>query len=139
MKVGRRGFLGFMAAAPVASTMVAKEVAEGGALTAGREAGSIRVLGDGVPSGYIQPSSEQRRAALMLPWVRDQIEALVREEHHGVYRIDPDIAIHRSVSLSAKIAFQRQRNVERRMKEIESEYAYERINKTIFAALGVKT
>lgn len=47
---------------------------------------------------------------------------LIEESTKQVNRIDPDIAVHKSISLAAKIVYQRQRNVanELRMWEIGS-------------------
>lgn len=70
--------------------------------------------------------------ALKMPGLRSQIESLFYENNRCVSRIDPDIAVLRSFSLNAKIAFQRQRNVASDMEQRSGwDYPYRRIMKLV--------
>lgn len=83
------------------------------------------------------PTNEQMQEALRFPQAREVVTHLLYEEERLVGRIDPDLAVMRSFSLNAKIAFQRQRNVERRLAGMGHEYPYQRINRAIFKVLGI--
>jgi hypothetical protein len=67
------------------------------------------------PGGYISP--ENKKLALTFPTVKKELESILYQAHSQIYRIDHDLAIKKSFSLSAKITFQRQRNVEASMEE----------------------
>lgn len=60
--------------------------------------------------------------------LRKELETLLYEDERYVTRIDPDLASKRSFSLSAKVAFQRQRNVARRMEELQSNHSWQRVH-----------
>lgn len=49
------------------------------------------------------------------PMLRDIARSAAWRRHRYVHAVDPDIEVYRSFSPMAKIAFQRQRNVEREM------------------------
>lgn len=55
------------------------------------------------------------KAAMRIPALRDELTSILFEDFRHVRVIEPDIAVHRSFSLNAKIAFQRQRFVEREL------------------------
>lgn len=76
-------------------------------------------------------------AMFNVPWFKSEVESVFYEEHRRVSFIDHDIACLRSLSMSAKIAFQRQRNVKNAMNDkynlVETNYqkldkAFKRLN-----------
>lgn len=108
----RRKFFGFMAATPLAAKQVAEE-------SAAKLAG---ISTDGLTYGGVFPSatedgftSEQFATSLLNPILKSQIESLLFQQYKSVGGLDYDIACHKSFSLAAKIAFQRQRNVAQAM------------------------
>ncbi|MGE0751839.1 MAG: hypothetical protein AB7F39_06740 [Variibacter sp.] len=120
--VGRRAFMRLAALSPFAARQAAAGAAAemaGIALSPG--VGSI-LSGDTAPRG--QGAGPVNRAfdydkavglVLELPAYRDKLTSLLYEENRVVNRIDPDLAVLKSFSLAAKIAFQRQRDVERQL------------------------
>jgi hypothetical protein len=126
--MNRRKFFGMMAAAPAAAKGAADmAVAELSRINVG--AGALGQLGGGsygMPVGSYPTSAGQQRLfdprelmrkALADPKQRAAMASLLFEKHRTVGVIDPDIACYRSFSLNAKVAFQRQRNVERDLDE----------------------
>lgn len=118
-QVGRRGFLTLLAAAPVAAPVVAREAAQ--------KAG-IATLAAGMPDapyGGTTPSHPGEG-----DWIKDTCKRVFSEEWEETrreqmmtylpHRLDPDLASSRSLSLSAALLIQRDRNIER---NIESERA----------------
>lgn len=59
-----------------------------------------------------------QEALVRVPGLREQIRERLIDEHRVVHHIDPDLAILRSISPMAKIAYQRQRNVEQALERI---------------------
>lgn len=57
------------------------------------------------------------RWALKNPELRAELESLVYEDNRHVGWLDHDLASKRSFSLAAKVTFQRQRNVQRRIEQ----------------------
>ena len=57
----------------------------------------------------------------------ETVRSILFEENKIVGAIDHDLASKRSFSLAAKVTFQRQRNVERRIEEMKTEYTGSRI------------
>lgn len=69
--------------------------------------------------------------------LKSKLESLYYERERVISRIDPDIACHRSISLSAKIAYQRERNVQREISGlVDKEGWYGRFYKIVADALG---
>lgn len=145
----RRAFLRVLGFSPIAARVAAKEAAAnlGGIVvnngsTVGIAVNQLHGVGNvGSPATTAGPSINltraQVRAAKLIPGVRDQLRSVLFEEHRRVYAIDPDIAVHRSFSLNAMIAYQRQRNVQRAYDEIGSEtYIGNRIYRIALKALG---
>ncbi|MBK8009583.1 MAG: hypothetical protein IPK23_15025 [Rhizobiales bacterium] len=58
---------------------------------------------------------------------RAEAESVIFEDERKVGFIDPDIACARSYSLNAKIAYQRQRNVERRLQQLQNEWPWQKL------------
>lgn len=117
MSVGRRGFLRLIAAAPVVAPVAAREAAQ--------KAG-IGVVGLGVdayssgPNASIGSAPSDEREWLT-SWCKrvftDEWEAEKRREGKAWLpaRLDPDLASSRSLSLSAALLIQRDRDIERRI------------------------
>jgi hypothetical protein len=117
-KVGRRGFLGALAGAPIVAQHIgdvsANMVGAPSELSLSQSGAAISgVLGG---AGGYYPSED--RAALVRRVVGDKsLLALARQharERCGVpYSFDTDLAANRSMSQAAKTIIQRERNVER--------------------------
>lgn len=118
----RRAFLSLIGAAPLAGRAVAEDIAK----QAGIEASGLKVnsvlsgsMVGNVQSGVGRPPSDMWREAFRVyPELRSQQESTFFEQEK-IGTIDPDIAVYRSFSMAAKIAFQKQRNVARRMDELQ--------------------
>lgn len=128
MIANRRKFLGFMAASPLAGRKLAQETAErlSGIALSMPGAGN----GDGgVPLAAGELSHLQWRALLKIPQARDAIISEIFEREKRVFRIDHDLAVKRSFSLAAKIAYQRERNVEHELSLLTEQYPWQRLQK----------
>jgi hypothetical protein len=111
MSVARRGFLRLMAAAPVAAPVVAREAAQ--------KAG-ISALGYGMP---MPPSGAGNSIAGGNDWIRDWAKDVFSAgwkearwqdiKSNPVGALDPDLASSKSLSLSAAVRIQRERNFAR--------------------------
>lgn len=94
----------------------------------------------GIESASIgEPTKEQYRFLLSQPEVRKFVESTVFESERHISSIDPDLACMRSFSLNAKIAFQRQRNVERQIERMQSDYPWTRMNRYLLSLVGVQS
>lgn len=135
-KDGRRGFLKRMAAAPLAGRMAADEAAKalagiggigvggyGPPMTTARD--NLREISaeacattTGNPANPLnwrilrQMKDEAIKTALQSPTMRAKLEQTLYRMHRNVHSLDVDLAANRSMSLAAKITFQRQRNVQ---------------------------
>lgn len=84
---------------------------------AARDLAKVEVAGLGNSNyGIPQSASGDNTEAMLtravnIPGLREKVESYFFENNRCVSRIDPDLAVLRSFSLNAKIAFQRQRNV----------------------------
>jgi hypothetical protein len=137
--MNRRKFFGMMAAAPAAAKgaadMAVAELSRIGVGSLG--ATQLGVGSYGVPTGSYPVSCgpnrlfdprEVMRKALADPKQRAAMASLLFEKHRSVGVIDPDIACYRSFSLNAKVAYQRQRNVERDLQEETAAQWYENMS-----------
>lgn len=117
--LARRSFLKALPATPFA----AKKAAE-------NAAASISRIGAGPSLGLGLGVAQESTTAVSLgniptdkDWIklvgdvafRKELESIYYERERSVSSIDPDIAVYRSFSLSAKIAYQRERNVARQV------------------------
>lgn len=135
----RRGFLQALATAP----FVAKQAAEqaGMALMNGKTLGvetmapsadlvrgamgaaSSEMMGAQQPAGYKTDKLTEKAARQILklaikdPDVKRQLNSLMMQTHRTVMWLDADLAMNRSMSLAAKICYQRQRNVDRDIRQ----------------------
>lgn len=103
--------------------------------------GVVSIGGNGVDgpfSGYAPefrhpgPTYDQFRAMLGGKEFRDNITSLLFEQERRNHPyLDPDIAIYKSWSISAKIAFQRQRNVERELQSYLQRGPWSRLREAV--------
>lgn len=75
--------------------------------------------------------------AMHLPQIREHVRSVIFEEQQHVGYIDADIAVLRSFSLNAKVTYQRQRNVERRLYQLQHEWPWQRMNTIVSKAIGL--
>lgn len=118
MTANRRGFLRILAAAPVAGPVVARDAA--------KRAG-VASVGIGVDqfvpgsSGRSSPSVHDGEREWLIGWCKSvfsaEWEAEKRREGKNWQpsRLDPDLASSRSLSLSAAMRIQQDRDIERRI------------------------
>lgn len=139
MAMHRRGMIGALIGGAVAGPKVATDFASS---LAGNGADlppespyppAVRAAGMAIPD-YDTP--ENWRRVLANKVFRSQIESIYYEEYRAVPGIDPDIAVLRSFSPMAKVTFQRQRNVESRMRSQQEQYMGRRIRELAMKALG---
>lgn len=129
----RRSFLKILGLAPAGAHLAAKEVMDASVMklsgmsvaTAG-SAGNDYLMD--APAKVSGPSLTPRHyeMALKIPSIRRKVEDIVRREV-SVEQIDYDLASKRSYSLAAKVCFQRQRNVERRLESLTQSWSYNAI------------
>ena len=130
----RRRFFSVMGVSPLAAKAVAdKAIAD----ISGVSVSGLTTNGPPLADGG-QLSASQYRIALSNPTLRCAIEGMLYEEERKVYQIDSDMASKKSWSLNAKVAFQRQRNVEARIKYMSEEYAWNRVQRFVMKALGLR-
>lgn len=112
----RRSFLRALAAAPVAAPVIAREATQKAgipALGCGPSTWVGAMGGAPVPTDQGGYAASRLRELFDPAWERQQRESAAR---NGVSRLDPDLASARSFSLSAAIRMQRERDVEREIK-----------------------
>jgi hypothetical protein len=87
----------------------------------------------------IMPRWRAAQLAMKVPAMRAAAFDTAWRQNRRVYQVDPDLEVYRSFSPMAKITFQRQRNVERHIREISEPDHYEALqpfkdflNKTIW-------
>lgn len=113
MSVQRRGFLKLLASAPVAAPVVAREAAHKagiGSLGVGAEMASQGISGPSPYDGEKEWVSTWCREVLSKGWADERRKDILRSP---VSRLDPDLASSRSLSLSAAMRMQRERDAER--------------------------
>lgn len=118
LKATRRRFLGLLPAAPLAGKAAADAaIAELSGVRANGLANNGGWI-SAVPSGKDGPSDGNLlKKAWQMPAFRGELESMLYEQNRRVGYLDPDIANKRSFSMAAKIAYQRQREVERSLQE----------------------
>lgn len=134
-KATRRKFFGLIAAGPIAGRAAADHVAQdlaGISMRSGISSGGV----SGGPSS--DPTQEQWRRALGNFATRETVESILYEEQYDISRIDPDIAVLRSFSLSAKVTYQRQRNVRRRIDNLQHGWTWQRLDQVARSWFGIK-
>lgn len=123
----RRSFLQLLGVAPIAGKKVAEETVarlsgvamapSGRTMSGGKSAQAWPA--DNPPQTFDSQAAFKRAIGSTL--FRDELTSLLYDQHRQVNAIDPDIAVYRSFSLNAKIAFQRQRNVARQIPTLVGE------------------
>lgn len=117
----RRSFLQGLVAAPVAAPVIARDAAEKAGLA---KLGGFGASGAGIGSG--------NGGGWDVSWVKivfsETFEDELRETMR-VHRLDPDLACSRSLSLATAMRIQKEREVQRALKERRSDAArtYKRI------------
>lgn len=138
MSVGRRGFLRLLGAAPVALPVVAREAATKAGVGSGF---SPDLLGTSaqVPMSGGTTEGEWITSVCKRVFSKDwEAEERERMKRWHVGSLDPDLASSRSLSLSAAVNIQRQRNIERRIAagREDAKRSYLRHFKVDFLGLG---
>lgn len=143
--MNRRSVMSLIAGAPVAAKRLASDLVQGAGKMSEDAAGAAdqrqrpRSWSDGAEGAKAieprMPRWQAARAVLGDPEARAQATAFFYERHRVVTYIDPDIEIMRSWSPMAKIAFPRQRNVERDLASMTAE-PMERIYEKLHEKIG---
>lgn len=139
MNLSRRKALGLLGAIPVVGPAMAAKLQN--EANAGKFSNLAGAAGTPALGGYHnstkqaspdimgQGGSISRKVAINLPWFREELETLMAENHRYVNHLDPDLAVLRSISLSAKIVYQRKRNIARAMQNYTEDEPWEKLNK----------
>jgi hypothetical protein len=122
--IGRRTALQAIGLGALAAPAAAREIgrnALNGPLGygAGSQLGATQA---GIECGQPAAPWEQARRAFADKDTLAAVRAMLFEQHKVVTVLDTDLAVNRSFSLSAKIAFQRQRNVDAELKRMTAEH-----------------
>lgn len=132
--MNRRLFIQALSRSPVVAAIAGKAITERAAIDlAGISTGFTGSNGDhpqgsagGLKGesniGDSEPSPQQWKLLLQNKLVRTQVESIFYEDYRIIRRIDPDLAVLRSLSLNAKVTFQRQRIVARQLEQIGEPY-----------------
>lgn len=122
--LARRKFLGMVAASPVAAKMAAEAAA---ANLAGLRLGGAGYLGvpQAIAGGEITKGAW--RLAVANKDALKEIRSLLFERQRHVNSIDHDLAAKKSFSLAAKVAYQRERNVQRELEDMTNEWSWSRL------------
>ena len=81
--------------------------------------------GNTPPMGPLMPEWKAMRLAMLDPDIKAIMMDALWNQHREIHKIDPDIEVLRSFSPMAKIAFQRQRNVQRAIEQSTNEPLHE--------------
>lgn len=136
MTMNRRFFLGAAAVSPLAARDAAERAMEEAAKLAQMEAAGVSTFSDSI-SSYVPISDvDQPRRGLwefiaevgMPDWKRDDLMADARRSR----TLDPDIAAMRSLSLSAKMNMQWERNYRHLVKRAKDQLRMERMKRAFF-------
>lgn len=134
--IGRRKFLSVLGVGAVAAPVAGRQIisAAGGIEGAYAQMPSSPPpnVGQAFRSGGLSFDPwEQARRAFANKETLDKITSELFAEQRTINAIDHDLASKRSFSLAAKVAFQRQRNVERRLADMSGTYPGHRIHEII--------
>lgn len=137
--LARRKFLNLLKVVPFVSPIATKQSADSIAeKLIGLSMDTSNSLNSGSSDVGASVSRAQRKIALLIPGVREQVEKLFRQQNKEIYRIDPDLAVLKSVSLSAKIAYQRQRIVKKSVEDLTTGYCWDEVDTLVRKALSLK-
>lgn len=116
MQIARRGFLGFLGAAPIAAPVMAREAAAKAGL------GEVVAFSKGAAELSNNPWAERLQVVDQkghAKWLAEQVKNIMSPERRReaarllvVKRLDPDLASSRSLSLSAAMRIQKERLIE---------------------------
>lgn len=141
--MNRRGFLSALARTPVVGALAGKMLADdamaklAGVQLSGMTSGAAPLAVGNGPSGP-DPTPKDWARGLRDAATRRRVEAMIYELERAVYQLDPDLVAKQSFSLNAKIVFQRQRNVARRLAELQQDYHYRRLSNVLNDFLGFR-
>ena len=108
----RRSFLGWMSTSPLAAKATAdKTIAD----LSGMRSNGLGYPREGVP---LEVQQWEYIAAFKNYFLKEQVTSMLYQQERFVPNLDPDLAAYKSFSMNAKITFQRQRNVQRRLNEM---------------------
>lgn len=129
--MNRRSVLQLFGSVPVVGPSLARKLAaeETASKLAKIGTSGLQYRDTSPPVEHYHPTLDQKRIALQIPWFRTELEQLIAERNRHVNVIDADLTVLRSVSLSAKIYYQRQRNIQRDLRHHTEAPAYERIDR----------
>lgn len=131
--MNRRKLLGWIGMAPVAAPLAANQItaALGEKLAFDAQAAKLasiditgmteKSVGLGIHENNPPQYIHKVRRILANEFYRRQVESSLYEANADVRCLDPDIANKKSFSLSAKVTFQRQRNVAKELQRIQTE------------------
>lgn len=125
--MNRRGVLKLLGVSPAAGPGVVSKLIDEVKRAEAQRAGQDLPAMAYPPYGPGSVPDEKMKLTLRLPWVQSMLRELIEEECMHVSSIDQDLAVLRSVSMAAKICYQRKRNIERRMKQFQFGSNYSRI------------
>lgn len=124
--IARRGVMRLLAGAPFVSKLAGEQAAlvlsQGVQYNPPSSGGGLLSGGEPVSQSAdeVMPPDAKRailKAALNVKDVRDRYDSILYERYRHIERLDWDLAANKSYSLSAKIAYQRQRMVAREREE----------------------
>ncbi len=132
MTLNRRNFLGAAAVSPFTARDLAKQVAE----DAQMEAANVGIYDDAIYPGFVGDSDDEDMRSLwdvikeigMPEWKKDDLW----EDARRCRTLDPDIASMRSMSLTAKMNMQWQRNYEHLVDRAHKQLKMDRLKKKFF-------
>lgn len=139
--MNRRGFLSALARTPVVGAIAGKMLADdamaklAGVQVSGMTSGAAPLASY---STGPDPTPKDWARGLRDAATRRRVEAMIYELERAVYQLDPDLVAKRSFSLNAKVVFQRQRNVARRLAELQEDYHYRRLSNVLNDFLGFR-
>ena len=83
-------------------------------------------------------NADHYKMAMSFPIAREKIREQLFAQNQKIYSIDNDLASKRSFSLAAKICYQRQRDVEARLREMEmGSDPWDMVRKIVKGAVGL--
>ena len=140
MVLARRSFLRVLAATPLATKSMSEKAT---AKAVGINIDEIGQYGSPIQGTVGGVSTSQYKYALSNKTIKELYESQLYQANKSVSYSDIDLANKRSFSLAAKITFQRQRNVERELDNVQNGYPWAKLQNIITRFIdplsGVKT
>ena len=143
MNFSRRSFAKLLATAPLVgrqASQVGRHLMMGGGVPpssrppggysfGGEAAQSAQLANPAAPRQSLMPEWQAARLAKKVPQLFEIMRDEAARNARYIHYIDPDIDVHRSISLAAKIFYQRQRNIARELDHIGEEPSWHRASK----------